>query len=805
MGWFTQGNDHLGPEFAQTAGNVYTYDNSQRGATLWYHDHTMGITRANVYSGLAGFYLLRDDVEQGLIDNKVIPTGTHELELAIQDRAFKTDGQLYLPAMQDDPLPGTTGTVNDVLPPDYVANGGTFPTAVPEFFGNVMMVNGMAWPTTTVDASQYRLHLLNGSDSRVEILRFSDPNVKVTLIGTDGGLLNKAITIVNGDGIDQPEEQIVLGPGERVDVVVDFSGCAGKQVTMLNVGPDFEPFKGLNPDGTLAGGLTALTANDPMGNVMRFDVSADPAPVTATVTDGTVLDPTFEPLHAENAVRTRQLGLYEVADTLGRTMPMLGVAETETDAMGNKVNLGPLAFSDPVTERPQLGTSEIWEIYNTTADSHPVHLHLTEFAVVERRKIIFTDANGDGLPDDINGDGKVTTGVAGRDDMYVGDIVPLRPEDMGAQDTVLVAPGEMLKIVALFDKPGDYMWHCHILSHEDHDMMRTFTVVDEWANKTVVDGHGTVNDALLGTAGADVLNGFGGNDTLTGGAGADILNGGEGIDIASYLKSADGTVNTVGVVANLDDSTLNTGDAAGDTYKGIEGLAGSNGADDLTGDRYDNQLIGNGGNDTLNGAGGDDTLTGDVGDDVLNGGAGDDTFIGVEGSDTLIGDVGTDKLVIAASSKSWWVSPSADPQKVILSDGTNSVTLSGVEKIVFTDGTFTLGADMNYHLDPAGPVDVMLNHRPVAVADVLAVNEDAAVVTGSVATNDKDADTGDVLTYSLDAPIAGLTLNADGTYRFDPAMRPISLSLPGRNWISLPPIPCGIRRMRLITPPSPSP
>lgn len=611
--WYTQNGATVGSGYASSDGMTYTYDNSQQGATLWYHDHAVGITRVNTYSGLSGFYLLQDATESQLISNGVLPDANHQIELAIQDRAFKTDGQLYLPALADDPIPGVPGAVvADNLPVDYTALGGMYPSAVPEFFGNVMMVNGSAWPTHQVEATQYRFNLLNGSDSRVQVIKFSDPNVKLTVVGTDGGLLNKAVTIINGDGVDSPGEVLVLGPGERLDVVADFSNVAGGQVKMLNIGPDFDPFKGFNPDGTLAGGAVALTEADPMGNIMRFDVSAASVPATASVANGDVLNPDYVPPSADDAVRTRKVGLFEVADQYGRIMPTLGNAETETLANGTKVAVGPKAFHDPVTERPQLGTTEVWEVYNATADAHPVHLHLTQYQVLERRSIVFTDANADGVPDDINGDGQVTTGVAGVDDMYVGAQVPLRPEDTGAQDTVLVYPGEMLKLVAKFDKPGEFMWHCHILSHEDHDMMRPFTVVDEWLGMNVVNGNAAQADNIAGTAGKDVLNGFGGDDMLAGGGGADLLNGGEGLDTASYAAAA------AGVLANLSNAAGNTGDAAGDVYQGIENLLGSSNNDRLLGDRYDNTLSGGDGNDVLYGAGGNDQIKGGNGTDQVD-------------------------------------------------------------------------------------------------------------------------------------------------------------------------------------------
>ena len=141
---------------------------------------------------------------------------------------------------------------------------------------------------------------------------------------------------------------------------------------------------------------------------------------------------------------------------------------------------GPLRYDAPATEVIALGATEEWDIFNFTADSHPIHLHLTQYQVIEKHHIDFLDANEDGIPDDSNRDGQITYGYGATDytsaDIWIGEAVKLRPEETGWQDTVEVDPNEMMAIVATFDKPGDYVWHCHILSHEDNDMMRPYIV-----------------------------------------------------------------------------------------------------------------------------------------------------------------------------------------------------------------------------------------------------------------------------------------------------------------------------------------
>ena len=235
------------------------------------------------------------------------------------------------------------------------------------------------------------------------------------------------------------------------------------------------PSRLLAADGSLAGGEEPVVsaAGTPVGEILRF-VVVDGSNAQSTVDDGTELNPGYVPLDLSCVDQTRKLGLFEGTDSSGRILPQLGVAESTTDENGDAIAFGPLAFDAPVTERPHLGDTELWQIFNFTADAHPVHLHLTQFDVLERRRISFTDADEDGVPDDVNGDG-----VLQIDDVLIGEAIDLLPTDLGAQDTSWVGPGEMIGIAATFDLPGEYVWHCHILSHEEHDMMRPFEVIEK--------------------------------------------------------------------------------------------------------------------------------------------------------------------------------------------------------------------------------------------------------------------------------------------------------------------------------------
>lgn len=528
--WWTQ-SDPVGGAGAPLdtgmfySGDTYFYDNRQEAASLWYHDHTLGMTRLNVYAGLAGFYRLTDANEQSLIRRGVLPDTA--IPLVIQDKAFTEDGQLYYPAHEDDVLPdgsGGSGSVGDEAG-DFFAKDqdGSYlfpenegqPSALPEMFGDFILVNGKAWPNHDVGQGSYTYELLNGSDSRFYVLDFVEMDgdgvdeITATAIGTDGGLLPQAVALGG---------PFVLAPGDRLEVVVNFSGADdGDAIRLLNGGPTYSPFKGFNPDGTLID-AEAASPDDPVGGVMQFTVDATiAADTTASVAPGDVLNKKYEDItHGPNGDDTfdfvRQVGLFEGADEFGRVQPLLGTAyggafhPSKTEVLQDdpttpevERGFGPLDWFAPTTETPLLDATEKWEIFNFTADAHPIHLHLTQFQGIGRREIMFRDdlanetgeGGEDGVPDDTTGDGGISYGrydpSAANDwnamfqqhDIWISDrLDPLAPEEGGRQDTLFVARGQMLEIAAHFEKAGRYVWHCHILSHEDHEMMRPMEVID---------------------------------------------------------------------------------------------------------------------------------------------------------------------------------------------------------------------------------------------------------------------------------------------------------------------------------------
>lgn len=431
--WYTPGLEETGPQFYDNNG-LFTYHNDQEAATLWYHDHTLGITRLNVYAGLAGFYILRDTWE----DNLGLPAGEFEIPLVIQDRRFYENGELYYPYKVEE--------LESPLAKPLETNG---ITVLPEMFGDFILVNGKAWPFLEVKPRKYRFRMLNGSDSRFYDLYL--PGIPFYQIGSDGGLLDRPVM----------RNRLLIGPGERLDVIVDFSDPVLQGQTLILKNNARSPF----PFGTTPNPRTS-------GQIMAFKVIV---PMEEGETDESVIPQSLRQAEFQvgEAVNKRQLVLFEGTDEYGRLKPMLGTAEE-----------GRKEFTAPVTETPEYETVEEWEIYNTTADAHPIHLHLVHFQVINTQKFN-TRKFVEGDPSSIQ---------------LIGQPKPPSEENAGRKDTFVVYPGEVARVKALFDKEGLYVWHCHILSHEDYDMMRPFEVIrkteDLAGGDNIIEGSSTFIDDL---------------------------------------------------------------------------------------------------------------------------------------------------------------------------------------------------------------------------------------------------------------------------------------------------------------------
>lgn len=442
-GYITQGTDYNTQGTAPEGAAIFQYTNDQRAATLWYHDHTMGMTRANVYAGMAGFWLLHDDVEAAMnlpgpypkLDD---PVGTKyfDVPIVVQDRAFNTDGSLFYPDSR---------TFFDEYAGPYRPESHVPPIWNPEFFGDTMMVNGKTWPYLEVEPRLYRLRLLNGCNARFLLLKF-DKDLSFTQIGTEAGFLpDKPITL----------SELLLAPAERADVIVDFSAFApGTEIILLNQGPD-------SPLGNLPVNPDEMADPETTGRVMMFKVVEKTDKGIAGEIP-TALPP-IERLSTN--IEDRSLILAELMD-MNADIPIEAKLGTLQD--------GGLEFIDPTTEFIGEGDTEIWSLINLTGDAHPIHLHLVHFQVLGRIPFDLEKFEADyhvylGEKDQVD--------VPNPMDYTTAPIEPPQLWETGWKDTVVAYPGYYTKIIATFDMVGKYVWHCHILEHEDNEMMRPFEVV----------------------------------------------------------------------------------------------------------------------------------------------------------------------------------------------------------------------------------------------------------------------------------------------------------------------------------------
>lgn len=419
--WFTRDWLKTGTQFKS---KISLYPNSQPATTLWYHDHALGITRLNVYAGLSGMYIIRDNDAE--IAAK-LPDRAHEMPLVIQDRSFNLDGSLNYPKDASEHHPYWSSY----------------------FYGETMLVNGKVWPKMTVERARYRFRVLNGANSRSFSLSLTH-SLPFTVIGSDGGYL----------AAPADTQTLELAPGERADVVIDFSSlAAGDSVILNNTGEDIVKFEVPS---------TATAAPDAAA-------SSDP---TCSLTPSASSDSKL-PLCFPNG-----LNQHTVEDELA-SPPDSKRTVTLIDASGHAMLLNGQMFDGDVSETPQLGTTEDWDIVNTTSGDHPIHLHLVQFKLLQRRTITeeylrqWNAENGTDLP--LHHAPKNPE----VDAFLTGDTLPIHVAESGWKDTVVV-PANSVTTIRVRWSPQDaaefpfdptqgkasYVWHCHMLEHEDNEMMR---------------------------------------------------------------------------------------------------------------------------------------------------------------------------------------------------------------------------------------------------------------------------------------------------------------------------------------------
>lgn len=427
--WFTAGEAKKGPAFLKSR---YTYPNEQEATTLWYHDHVLGITRINVNAGLAGFYLLRDPNSK---IEPLLPSGPYEIPIAIQDRSFNTDGSLLFPS--------------DGVNPDV------HPYWIQDFLGDAIMVNGKVWPNLDVKRRQYRFRILNGSNSRFYNLKLSN-NQSFIQIGSDGGFLASPVKL----------RELLISPGERADILIDFSKLRpGKKIIFTNNA--IAPFPGGDPPDP-----------DTVGQIMQFTVLKTPAVPPAKLPAELNEIPELIP-----NVPKRTLTLNVVDGPQGPLELLLN---------GQK-------WESPISELPIVGSTEEWEIVNLTRATHPIHVHLVQFQLYNRQKFDNDRYLEDWLK--LNGEPPLQHPTIPLDveSFMRGNPIDPNLNEKGWKDTIQANPGEVTRFRIRYApqdvnpkraKPGinlypfdptfgpGYVWHCHILDHEDNDMMRPLKVRD---------------------------------------------------------------------------------------------------------------------------------------------------------------------------------------------------------------------------------------------------------------------------------------------------------------------------------------
>ena len=360
---------------------VFHYPNRQDAALLFYHDHTMGINRLNIYAGLQGLFLIRDQVE----DSLHLPGGKYEIPLLLYDRFVLANGQLSYPVSPDPKAPW-----------------------VPEIYCNAILANGKFAPYLDVEPRAYRFRVMNGSNARffrVSIAHDTGHGPELHVIGSDQGLLAAPLT----------QKRVLLAPAERTDFLVDFAPFAGQNLLLVS------------------------------DSLQIMQIRVGPPTQSAAFT----LPPALRPVPRTpetQAVKTRRLTLDEIMDKVQQSMGML---------------LNRTPWHMPVTETPVLDTTEIWELLNLTEDTHPIHLHLVRFQVLDRRpfdSFLYMDKS---------------------ELRFIGPVRQPDPDELGWKDTVRAESGMVTRIIVKFEGyTGRYVWHCHLLEHEDNEMMRPYEVVE---------------------------------------------------------------------------------------------------------------------------------------------------------------------------------------------------------------------------------------------------------------------------------------------------------------------------------------
>jgi spore coat protein A, manganese oxidase len=524
--WFTPDGQY-GPSVHSAAGNIYQllnpglqrgqaeyyYPNDQSARLAWYHDHAHDLTRLNAYAGIASAYIIRDRFE-GNLRNLGLPDfvehGGRELPIVIQDKVF-VGADI---ASKDPSWPGPRGLGSLWYPHTYEPDRWELgdhhplglppdPSIIPEMFGDTMLANGTVYPEATVEARRYRLRIINACQARFLNLQLyvddgspdgitlhrhthkptNAPGPDFLVLGTEGGFLPHPVHVPSNRPFDPHTlgGSLVTAPAERWDLLVDFRQFAGQKVILYNDAP--APFPGGDPRNDYFLGAPDNPTQPQPGfgpntrQILRFKVvTATSQDAPLRITPGTDLTPDLTPflvppgtavqdgvLHLPPGVPARQLTLNETFDGYGRLLQLLGTNKRVKGGFGRD-------YEDSATETPAAGATEVWQIANLTGDTHPIHFHLVNVQVLGRQP--FNVDTYTGTPS------------------YTGPARGPDRTELGWKETVRMHPGEMTSVIMRFDLPTvpftvpssprtgghEYVWHCHILEHEEHDMMRPLVI-----------------------------------------------------------------------------------------------------------------------------------------------------------------------------------------------------------------------------------------------------------------------------------------------------------------------------------------
>ncbi|XP_041009884.1 multicopper oxidase LPR1 [Juglans microcarpa x Juglans regia] len=409
--WFTSGFKARGPTWTK---KKYHYHNQQHPGNLWYHDHAMGLTRINLLAGLIGAYIIRHpDVETPL----GLPSGDEfDRPLIVFDRGFRTDGSIYM---------NSTGN-----------NPSIHPQWQPEYFGDAIIVNGKAWPRMTVRRRKYRFRIINASNAR--FFRFFFTNGLTFIhVGSDSAYLNEPVTT----------NEILLGPSEITDVVVDFSMSKNDTAILANNAP--YPYPSGDP------------VNEVNSKVVKFDILNHQEFDTWQVPKKLIEYPAPS---LSSVSRTRYIAMYEYTSDIDEPIHLY---------------LNGKPYEAPVTETPRVGATEIWNIINLTEDNHPLHIHLGLFKTLDQTRLVNLEEFKSCMT-------KINDAIKCQISKHArGKKIEVLAHEKGWKNVYKMTPGVVTRILVKFSyihsnasyafdatsEPG-YVYHCHILDHEDNVMMR---------------------------------------------------------------------------------------------------------------------------------------------------------------------------------------------------------------------------------------------------------------------------------------------------------------------------------------------